>query len=200
MSHKIITIGRQFGCNGLTIGQKLSERLGILCFDKNLIELASQQTDIPYDQMKIVDEVKEKPWQYLADVEEDLDKQYRFCHIDQLLFEVQSDVIKEIAAQKDCIFIGRCANDVLKDEPRLKSIFLYAPEDVRVKTIMERYNFDEKKARSTVRKADKERSYYYSYYTDKKWKDIENYDLSIDTSAFSIDEILDMLEIVYNNL
>ena len=180
MSKRIITIGRQFGSNGRLIGIALAERLGINCYDKDLIKLASEHTDIPYDQLKLVDEKREKPWRYQVDENSNIDRHYRYGHIDEIL--------------------GRCGNYVLRDEERCKNIYLYAPLDVRISTIMERYQLDEKGAHSLVRKMDKDRSYYFNYYTDQSWDEMNTYDLSIDTSAFTVDEIVDLLEMVYNKL
>ncbi len=105
-----------------------------------------------------------------------------------------------MASKEDCIIVGRCGNYVLRDEERCKNIYLYAPLDVRISTIMERYQLDEKGAHSLVRKMDKDRSYYFNYYTDQSWDEMNTYDLSIDTSAFTVDEIVDLLEMVYNKL
>lgn len=200
MSKRIITIGRQFGSNGRLIGMQLAKRLGIDCYDKGLIKLAAEHTDIPYEQLKLVDEKKEKPWRYQVDIDDNLEKQYRYGHIDEVLFNLQSKIIKDLAAKEDCIFVGRCADFVLKDEERCKHIYLYAPEKFRTQTIMSLYNIDEKKAASLMKKVDKDRSYYYNFYTDQKWDDFCSYDLAIDSSAFSIDEIVDILEIIYNKL
>ena len=169
MSKRIITIGRQFGSNGRLIGIALAERLGINCYDKDLIKLASEHTDIPYDQLKLVDEKREKPWRYQVDENSNIDRHYRYGHIDEILFNLQSKIIKEMASKEDCIIVGRCGNYVLRDEERCKNIYLYAPLDVRISTIMERYHLDEKGAHSLVRKMDKDRSYYFNYYTDQSW-------------------------------
>lgn len=200
MSRRIITIGRQFGCNGREIGNALAKKLGINCYDKGLIKLAAEHTDIPYEQLKLVDEKKEKPWRYQVDVDENLEKQYRYGHIDEVLFNLQSGIIKDLASKEDCIFVGRCADYVLRDEEHCRHIYLFAPIEARTETVMKRYDMDEKKARSLIRKVDKDRSYYYNFYTDQNWGDITNYHLGIDTDRFSMDEILEMLEMVYRNL
>lgn len=200
MSNRFITIGREFGSNGKLIGMELAKRLGINCYDKSLIKLASEHTDIPYDQLKLVDEKKENPWHYLVDMDDNLDKQYRYEHIDEVLFQLQSKIIQDLAAKEDCIFVGRCADYVLKDEKRCKNVFLYAPVDDRVKTIMKRYNLDEKDALSILKKVDKDRDYYYNFYTDQKWNSLENYDLTINTSTFTVDEVVDILEAIYLKL
>ena len=94
MSKRIITIGRQFGSNGRLIGIALAERLGINCYDKDLIKLASEHTDIPYDQLKLVDEKREKPWRYQVDENSNIDRHYRYGHIDEILFNLQSKIKK----------------------------------------------------------------------------------------------------------
>lgn len=200
MSKRIITIGRQFGSNGRFIGDALAERLGINCYDRDLIKLACEHTDIPYSQLKLVDEKREKPWRYQVDEDSNIDRHYRYGHIDEILFNLQSKIIKEVATKEDCIIVGRCANYVLREEPRCKNIYLYAPLDVRIATVMKRYKLDEKGANNLVRKVDKDRSYYYNFYTDQSWEDMETYDLSIDTNAFTLDEIVDILEMVYKKL
>lgn len=200
MSKRIITIGRQFGCGGRMIGNELAKRLNINCYDKGLIKLAAEHTDIPYEQLKLVDEKKEKPWRYQVDVDENLDRQYRYGHIDEVLFDLQSKIIKDLASKEDCIFVGRCADYVLKNEKHCKHIYLYAPLDVRCKNIMERYHLDEKKAVSLIRKVDKDRSYYYNFYTDQGWDDFNSYHMTIDCSAFSLAEIIDILENIYKKL
>ena len=200
MSKKIITIGRQFGSNGRLIGRELANRLGINCYDKGLIKLAAEHTGIPYEQLKLVDEKKEKPWQYQVDVDDNLDKQYRYGHIDEVLFNLQSKVIQDLASKENCIFVGRCADYVLRNEKHCKNIYLFASMDFRVKTVMERYGLPEKKAHTLIKKVDKDRSYYYNFYTDKDWHDAKSYQLAIDTSAFTINEIVNLLEVIYNNL
>ena len=200
MSNRIITIGRQFGSNGRFIGIALAERLGIHCYDRDLIKLASEHTDIPYEQLKLVDEKREKPWRYQVDEDNSMDRHYRYGHIDEILFNLQSKIIKQLAEKEDCILVGRCANYVLREEKRCKNVYLYAPLDVRIETVMKRYNLDEKGAHSLVRKVDKDRAYYYNYYTDQSWDEMETYDLSLDTNVFTVDETVDILEMVYNKL
>lgn len=200
MNTRIITIGRQFGSNGHLIAHELAKRLGIKCYDKSLISFAAEHTGIPYSQLEIVDEKKENKWRYLVDVEENLDKQYRYEHIDEILFQQQSKIIRELAEEGDCIFVGRCADYVLRDKKQCKHIYLYAPEDSRIHTIMNRYGMNEKAAANLMKKVDKDRRYYYNYHTDQKWEAFQNYDLTLNTASFSLEEILDILEHVFQQL
>lgn len=199
MSKRIITIGRQFGSNGHRIGIALADKLGIHCYDKDLIQLAAEQMDIPYDQLKRVDEKREKPWAYQTDLDTSLDRRYRYEHIDEKLFSAQSEVIRKLSETKTALSSGVVLLRI-KGCTTSKHVFLYASYEVRIQTVMERYSIDEKKAEKLIRKVDKDRSYYYNYYTDQYWEDIENYDLCLDTHAFPQEELLDLLSGIYNRL
>ena len=200
MSKRIITIGRQFGSNGRAIGMSLAEKLVIHCYDKDLIKIASEQMDIPYEQLKRVDEKRERPWAYQVDKDSGLDRRYRYEHIDEKLFETECEVIRHLAEREDCIIVGRCANYVLRDYEHCFHVYLYAPYDDCINTIMNRYSLDEKKAEHLIRRVDKDRDYYYNYYTDEYREDMENYDLCLNTSAYSKEEILDILQFFYQKL
>lgn len=200
MSKRIITIGRQYGSNGHLIGRLLAQRLHLNFYDKELIEIAAEQINIPYEQLLLVDEKRERPWRYAADIDTRMQNQYRFSHIDQALFDAQSQVIRSLVEKEDCVIVGRCADEILRDEKTCKHVFLYAPYEIRIKTVMEREKLDERHAEKLIRQMDKERSYYYEYYTDRIWDDMENYDLCLNTSAFHTDEILRILEKLYRYL
>lgn len=200
MSKRVITIGRQFGSNGRIIGNALADRLGIHCYDKELIKLASEQIDIPYEQLERVDEKRERPWSYQTDLDYGLDRRYRYEHIDEKLFKTQSDVILKLAEREDCIIVGRCADFVLRGKESCRHIFLYAPYDVRIQTVKERYSLDKKKAEQLIRRVDKDRDYYYYYYTDQQRTDMECYDACFDTSTYERESLLTILETLYTQL
>ena len=192
MSRRIITIGRQYGSNGRRIAKKLSEKLGIHYYDKELIKLASEQNDISYDELVKVDEKRANPWRY--PVEDPAQMESR------LLFYTQAQIITRLADTEDCIIVGRCANDILKSRPTSRSIFIHAPLDYRLQTVMERTSLEEKEALSLIKKVDKQRKFYYNYYTDKKWEEMSQYDLCLDSSAMSEDEILNVLTALYESI
>lgn len=194
MSKRIITIGRQYGSNGHMIGTLLAKKLGINFYDKELIQIASEQMNIPYEQLVLVDEKKESPWRYEADIDSHLARQYRFGHIDRKLFDAQSQVISNLAQKEDCVIVGRCADYILKDLKTVTHAYLYAPYESRIHTVMERDHLNEKDAERLVRHMDKERAYYYKYYTDQIWDDLENYDLCLNTTALGMEGTLRILE------
>ena len=198
MSRRIITIGRQYGSNGRRIAKKLSEKLGIHYYDKELIKLASEQNDISYDELVKVDEKRANPWRYPVEDPMQMQPQYRFFPMNDVLFQTESEIIESLAEKEDCVIIGRCANHILKD--KCSSVFIHAPFEYRVKTVMNRLDRTEKSARAMIRKIDKERRSYYEYFTDERWLDMSQYDLCIDSSRFTPPQIVRMLKAMYEEM
>lgn len=141
---------------------------------------------------------KASQWRLPIKEQMQMQPQYHFHPMNDVLFETQSKIIEELAQKEDCIIVGRCANHILKD--KCLSVFVYAPFEARVRTIMERLGREEKSARTLVKKMDKTRKSYYEFFTDEKWNDLDHYQLCIDTSRFSKEFILDMLVRAYETL
>ena len=192
MSKRIITINRMFGSGGRAIGKALAEELDIHFYDKELIELASKEKKIPFDELAKVDEKKANQWLFPVDYEVQMNPEYHFIPMNDVLYEVQRDIIINLADKEDCVIVGRCANHILKD--KTLSVFIYAPFEYRVKTAMERTGREEKSVRKLVRRMDKERKAYYEYFTDSSWTDMKEYDLCIDSSRFTTEQILNVLK------
>ena len=200
MKKRIITIGRQYGSNGRSIAQKLSDKLGIHYYDKELIYLASQKNDISYEELLKVDEKRADPWRYPVEDDMQMNRRFRYEPMNDVLFETEKKWILELAEKEDCIIVGRCANYVLREKENVRNIFFYAPLEERIKTIMERASVDEKEAAYLIKKIDKQRRYYYNSYTDRRWEDMEQYDICMDTVKMSVDSILDILCAVYESI
>ena len=198
MAHRIITINRMYGSGGRLLGKALAEKLGIGFYDKELIRLASEENQIPYEELVKVDEKKASQWRLPIKEQMQMQPQYHFHPMNDVLFETQCRVIRELSQKEDCIIVGRCANYLLQD--KCFSLFVYAPFEYRVKSIMERLGREEKGARTLVKKMDKTRKAYYEFFTDEKWNDLSNYQMSIDTSRFEQDFLLKILAEVYDTL
>lgn len=198
--NKVITINRTYGSNGKNIGKALAETLGIHYYDKELIQLVAEQHDIPYEELQKVDEKRASVWRYPVDDKFQMEPQYRFEPVNDILIEAQSNIIRELAEKEDCIIIGRCANEILKNNPKSKSIFVHAPLEYRIQVVMERTQTDEKNARALIKKMDKQRRYYYEYYTDYEWMDMEQYDMCIDSGRLSMEQIIEILAALYRNM
>lgn len=190
MEKIIINIGRQFASGGRYISKKLCEDFGCKFFDKEILDLAAKESGFSPDVFKKSDEKKSfvhTLFHLHAPMLSD-DNFYNNKFSEESLFKFQCDAIQKAASQGNCLFIGRCADYVLRDEPNTVSIFLAADMKDRISRTMERYNMDEESARKTISKKDNTRASYYNYYTGKKWGAAESYDLCINTSIFGLDE------------
>ncbi len=190
MEKIIINIGRQFASGGRYISKKLCEEFGCKYFDKEILDLAAKESGFSPDVFKKSDEKKSfvhTLFHLHAPMLSD-DNFYNNKFSEESLFKFQCDAIQKAASQGNCLFIGRCADYVLRDEPNTVSIFLAADMKDRISRTMERYNMDEESARKTISKKDSTRASYYNYYTGKKWGAAESYDLCINTSIFGLDE------------
>lgn len=190
MEKIIINIGRQFASGGRYISKKLCEEFGCKYFDKEILDLAAKESGFSPDVFKKSDEKKSfvhTLFHLHAPMLSD-DNFYNNKFSEESLFKFQCDAIQKAASQGNCLFIGRCADYVLRDEPNTVSIFLAADMKDRINRTMERYNMDEESARKTISKKDSTRASYYNYYTGKKWGAAESYDLCINTSIFGLDE------------
>ena len=195
MSKRIITINRMYGSGGRAIGKALAEELEIGFYDKELIEIAARDKNIPFGDLADVDEKRPGAWSFPVNHEIQISKDYRAIPMNDVLFELQRDIILSLSDKEDCVIVGRCANHILQD--RTLSVFIYAPFETRVKNVMERLDREEKSARKLVKRMDKERRSYYEFFTDEKWLDMGQYDLCIDSSKFTTEEIVKILKEAY---
>lgn len=194
MSKRIITINRMYGSGGRAIGKALAEELGIGFYDKELIEIAAKKKNIPLGDLADVDEKRPGVWSFPVNHEIQINPEYLTIPMNDVLFELQRDIILSLSDKEDCVIVGRCATHILLDRT---SVFIYAPFETRVKTIMERLDREEKSARKLVKRMDKERKAYYEFFTDENWLDMEQYDLCIDSSRFTTEEIVKILKEAY---
>ncbi len=189
MSNTVITLGRQLGSNGRVIGQKLADKLGYKFYDKDLIARVAKESGLSENLFREMDEKPTSSLLYSLVMGVQSSKGLYYHYNDMLngdnLFRVQADLIKKIAGEGSCIIVGRCADYILRDNPGLIKLFLYADGESRVKTIMQRNQVDEKEARSAVSKADKRRANYYNFYTNSEWGCVNNYHLCLDTTALT---------------
>ncbi len=198
--NRIITVGRQFGSNGRAIAKRLAELLGIKFYDKDLIAMAAERTNIHPERVQELDEKPVNRWVYGIPGDPLNPAYVNSLPINDILFEAQCQVIKDLAEKEECIIVGRCADYVLKDHPLCRNIFIYAPLDKRIEVIADRFSLSEKDARNLIKKTDKQRKYYYNYYTDGHWGEMDNYQMAFDSSVLGIDRTADMLCTMFESL
>ncbi len=187
----IITIGRQYGSGGREIGKLLAEQLGIVYYDKELINLASKESGICGEFFEKADEKTSGSLLKALAMGFSMNNaifQSNDYLSNESLFQIQSDVIRKVASKQSCILVGRCADYILRDDPNCISIFISATLNDRIRRAMEYAHITEKDAEEYLHKADKSRASYYNYYTDKTWGAAESYDLCVNSSLYGIGE------------
>lgn len=199
MSKKIlITIARQFGSGGREIGERVAKILGIPLIDKELIKDAATSGELSEEVIKSSDESAANSLLYtLAMGSNVLGTTIHFGYkmpINDKLFILQSEAIKNYAAKGSCVIIGRCADYVLRDEPSLFRIFIYGDLDHRQERVKERHpELKSSQVIDVINKTDKRRASYYNFYTGNKWGKYDNYDMAINSSTFGIEETAELI-------
>ena len=196
----IITISRQHGSAGLQIGRELAKELNIPCYDKELLERAAKDSGL----CKEIFEAHEKKstssflyslvmdtysYGYSSGVLSDMP-------LNQKVFLAQFDTIKQLAKEGPCVFIGRCADYALEDNPNCLSVFVHADLKKRIRRVAAINSISDAKAKDIIQKMDKSRASYYNYYTCKKWGDMESYHVCLDSGIFGIDGTVNLLKVM----
>ena len=192
----VITIGREFGSGGHEIGMKLAEKLGIKCYDKELLELAAKESGLCEELFASQDEKPTNSFLYSL-VMDTYSLGYTNSYVDMPIhhkvFLAQFDAIKKLAERESCVIVGRCADYALEDNPYAVSVFIKASLDERVQRIKRIYELNDSKAADLIQKTDKRRASYYNYYSSKKWGEAKSYNLCIDSGLVGIDGAIDMI-------
>ena len=198
MKKTVITIARSSGSGGRTLGKLLAEQLGINCYDREILRMASDASGINEALFGQADErlkrsplfgiLKKNPYKGGVIPPENSD----FVSDDNL-FNYQAKVIKELAAQESCVIIGRCADYLLRDDPDVIKLYFCAPKKDCVARVMNQNGLSEKEAERRIEKIDKYRAEYYRYYTGRDWNDARNYNFCLDTTSMSYEKLVEVV-------
>lgn len=187
MGQLLIAIGREFGSGGHEIAEKLGQCLGLNVYDKNMLDEMSERYGFDRE---VLDEHEETPVNVL------FSRKIRgfSSSIEEVIAQRQFEHIKEKAdSGESFIIVGRCAEHVLQGRPGLHAFFIRGDADVKCRTVMGRYNLEERDARELMRRRDRQRKNYHNFYCDGKWGDSRNYDLCINASAIGVDGAVELL-------
>ncbi|MFP3154832.1 cytidylate kinase-like family protein [Lachnospiraceae bacterium ZAX-1] len=193
----IITIARGYGSGGRTLGKHLAKELGIQCYDREILKMASDESGINEALFGAADEKKtgvslfRGNHHYKGDVippESD-----DFVSNDNL-FNYQAKIIKDLAQRESCIIIGRCADYVLKDAPNLIRLYFYAPLKDCILRLKGISGEPERDLIKKIEKIDKYRAEFYKYYTGNEWNDTRNYDFCLNTSSMSYEKLIEVVK------
>ena len=168
--HIVITISREYASGGRYVGKLLSEKLGINFYDKELIDLAATESGLANE--------------YIEETEEESRKTTN----DDRIFIAESKVIKRLADNSSCVIVGRCADYILKDNKNVLKVFLYSDDESKVLRATKYYGLNKNDALKQIKKINKEREKHYNFYTNRKWKDFNNYDLAINVDKLGVEK------------
>lgn len=196
MDKFVVTIARGFGSGGRTIGKMLAEKLGVKFYDKELIRIASDESGINEALFGQSDEktrngIFGKPGVYKGEV---IAPGKSGFISEENLFNYQAMVIKKLASDESCVIVGRCADYVLRDEPQVIRVFIYADEEQCIKNVADVKGItDRREAVKTITATDKERAAYYKAHTGREWIDARNYDLCLNSGDLGFDKCVDII-------
>ena len=179
----IITIGRQHGSSGREIARLLAEKLNYKCYDKEIVDEAANRSDFSRDLIDAFDEKRMSAF-ILHAGGYGLNENFR---LNMQVVSAQFEAMRNIAENGNCIFVGRCADYILRDHDDLISVFILGDMDERLKCLERRQGLDEVEARKKIKEVDKDRSSFYRYYSDQTWGDAQNYDMCINSSKLGVE-------------
>lgn len=194
MSYKIITISRQFACGGSEIGKKLADRLGIKCYDREIISKVAEESGLCE---KFVEEKGEYGNRVAIENFFSTGIYYNGSSIEDSIWALQHKIITEIAEKEPCVIIGRCADYVLKNRSDVLNVFIHADKAYRMDRLQ---NESEEKIvdpERYLKEMDKKRASYVQFYTDIQWGVAKNYDITLDSSALGVDKCVEILSELY---
>jgi len=186
----IITVGRQHGSNGHDIARALAKALGCPCYDKEIVDRASEDSSFSREIFNSFDEKRVSSYIVPSPHYFGMNEGFR---MNIKIASAQFEAIRKLADEGDGIFVGRCADYVLRNRDDVVRVFIKADMAFRIKTIMERKNLSEDQAKKLIKEVDKDRSSYYRYYTDQIWGDCEYYDLCIDSGKLGVDGTVEVI-------
>ena len=191
MKNRVVTISREFGSGGRTIGRKLAEELGIPCYDAELIQQLARESGFSEDYIRDAGEYA--PGGYLSLLS---NRAFALTNED-VLWELQYKVITDLAEKGPCVIVGRCADYILRDTADCLKVFIHADMDFRANRIVEVYGEREQSPEQRLKDKDKRRAAYHRFYTNMKWGHAQNYHICLDSGKLGIDSCVEILRQLY---
>lgn len=198
MDKVTITINRQYGSGGKTIGEMLAKDLHIHYYNRDIIRLASIDSGIAEQLFgRMNEQLNLSPFEKLTKKQHDdtlIPPEDDKFTSDDNLFNYQAKIIRELAEKESCVIIGRCADHVLKDAKNVVRVFIYADEEFCFERAMERNSMTPHEMKNYIKRVDKHRAEFYKYYTGKEWTDARNYDLCLNSSELGFEKCVEIIK------
>lgn len=196
MGYRIITISRQFASGGNAIAQKLAEKLGIKCYDREIIGKVAEESGLCEN---FIEEKGEYGNKVAIEVFFSTGMYYNGPSVEDNIWALQHKIITELAEKEPCVIVGRCADYILKNRHDVMNVFIHADKKARIERLLK--ESDKKIALPEVylKEMDRRRSTYVQFYTDMKWGDSRNYDITLNSTSLGQDRAVEILAELYNN-
>lgn len=188
MKNRVITISREFGSGGRTIGKKVAEKLGIPCYDSEIIQKITEETGYAPEYVKEAGEYASGSFLSSA-----FSNRTFGPTNEDILWNHQYRVITELAEKGPCVIVGRCADYILRDKADCLKVFIHADMAFRAKRIVKVYGEREQSPEERLRDKDKRRAAYHRFYTNMKWGHAQNYHLTLDSGVLGIDKCVEII-------
>ena len=192
MVNRIITISREFGSGGRTIGRKVAEKLGIPCYDAELIQKIAEESG--YTTNYIKEESEYAPGGWLSTVF--TDRTMGLTNQDKL-WSIQCRVIEELAQKGPCVIVGRCTDYILRGKADCLNVFIHASMEKRAERIVNEYGERKERPEQRLKDKDKRRAAYHRFYTDMKWGHAQNYHVCLDSGELGIGRCVELISQLY---
>lgn len=195
MSRRIITISREYASGGSQIGKMLSEKLGIPCYDREIIGKVAAESGLCE---KFIEDKGEYGNKVAIETYFATGMYYNGPSVEDSIWAIQHQVIEELAEKGPCIIVGRCADYILRKRTDVLNVFIHADKKSRVKYLLEELKENVLDPEKYLKELDRRRSTYVQFYTDMKWGDSRQYDISLNTGKISFDQCVEILAGLYN--
>ena len=196
MSYKIITISRQCGSGGHTIGQAVAKKLGIPLYDKKILEEVAKRSGLAEDVIETEGEYSTSSLLFgiaMGTYNGWDATQRESMPLREQINAYQTEFIREVAEKGACVIVGRCADYILRERADCINVYIYGEESDRVKRVIEEHRVSDLEAAAHVKKRDKKRAAHYKYITDQEWGNMKNYNLCLDSSKLGIEKCVELI-------
>ena len=194
MKNRIVTISREFGSGGRTVGKKLAQKLQIPCYDQEIIEKIAAESGFAEDYIRDRSEYSPHT-SWIANAFSE--RSFSGVNNQDAIWMLQRKIILDLAAQGPCVIVGRCADYILRNVADCLRVFIHADFDKRAERIVEVYGETDVPTEKRLRDKDKRRAAYYQFYTDTKWGLAQNYHISLDSGTIGNDRCVELLADLY---
>ena len=193
MKQGIITISREFGSGGRTIGKAVAQKLGIPCYDAELIAEMAKQSGFAEDYVREAGEYA--PGGLLNSM---FTNRTSGPTNEDILWQIQCNIVMQLAKKGPCVIVGRCGDYILRDRPDVLKVFVHADMAFRAKRIVEVYGQREESPEQRLKDKDKRRSTYYRFYTGRKWGQLDTYDLMLNSGVLGIEKCTELICTIFD--